>query len=488
MTGFYRIAAATPHLHLGDPAANAKELVRLAKSAAKDGVVAIVFPELCLTGYTCGDMFFRDELLDAASAAAETFAAKTANLPLVSIVGLPVAEGPAIYNAAAVVHGGKIAGVVRKRALPNYGEYYERRQFTPAPADEPLAIFDVGAFRFGVEICEDFWTPVPPSSLMAEGGVDVVFNLSASTDFLGKSQKRQSLVEQQSLRLGCAYAMACAGSGESSSDAVYGGCPVIAVEGRTVAAGKLFSGAPQIVTADVDVAAVRHRRRSTSSVYCSHPIPGVSRQLIALTAKLPEATPSAVSRSPFLDEYGEYSWWRKLLDIQATGLSRRMASAAIGRLVVGVSGGADSALAFLGASAALDRLGLERDKLLAVVMPGFGSTKTTQDRAVALAEAVGASVRVVDIRESCRRHLSDIGHVKGVHDIAYENAQARERTQVLMDIANMERALVVGTSATCCARFPPRRSRPNFSPAPPPTTRRHAWGRTNSTTSSSIIT
>jgi NAD+ synthase (glutamine-hydrolysing) len=445
MEGFYRIAAAAPHLHLGDPAANAKELVRLAKGAAKDGVAAIVFPELCLTGYTCGDMFFRDELLAAANAAAENFAAKTANLPLVSIVGLPVAEGPAIYNAAAVVHGGKIAGIVRKRALPNYGEYYERRQFTPAPADEPLSIFDVGGFRFGVEICEDLWTPVPPSSLMAEGGVDVVFNLSASTDFLGKSLRRQSLVEQQSLRLGCAYAMACAGSGESSSDAVYGGCPVIAVEGRTVAAGKLFSGAPQIVAADVDVAAARHRRRSTSSVYCSHPIPGVRRQLVTLAVQLPAATPSVVSRSPFLDEYGEDRWWRKLLDIQATGLSRRMASAAIGRLVVGVSGGADSALALLGASAALDRLGLERDNLLAVVMPGFGSTKTTQDRAVALAEAVGASVRVVDIRESCRKHLSDIGHVKGVHDIAYENAQARERTQVLMDIANMERALVVGT-------------------------------------------
>ena len=280
---------------------------------------------------------------------------------------------------------------------------------------------------------------------MAEGGVDVVFNLSASTDFLGKSQKRQSLVEQQSLRLGCAYAMACAGSGESSSDAVYGGCPVIAVEGRTVATGKLFNGAPQIITANVDVAAARHRRRSTSSVYCSHSVPGVHRQLVTLTAKLPTATPSAVSRSPFLDEYGEDRWWRKLLDIQSAGLARRMASAAIGRLVVGVSGGADSALALLGASAALDRLGLERDNLLAVVMPGFGSTKTTQDRAVALAGAVGASVRVVDIRESCRKHLSDIGHVKGVHDIAYENAQARERTQVLMDVANMERALVVGT-------------------------------------------
>ena len=206
MEGVYRIAAATPRLHLGDAAANAKELVRLAKAAARNGVSAIVFPELCLTGYTCGDMFFRDELLRAASAAVEVFAAKTASLPLVSVVGLPIADGPAIYNAAAVVHGGKMVGTVRKRTLPNYGEYYERRQFTPAPAGEPLAVFDVGSFRFGVEICEDLWTPVPPSSLMAECGVDVVFNLSASTEFLGKSQKRRSLVEQQSLRLGCAYA------------------------------------------------------------------------------------------------------------------------------------------------------------------------------------------------------------------------------------------------------------------------------------------
>ena len=235
MEGFYRIAAATPRLLLGNPSANADELARLAEEAAKDGVSAIVFPELCLTGYTCGDLFFRDDLLRAASEAAAAFAAKTANLPLVSIVGLPVAEGAAIYNAAAVIHGGEIAGIVRKRALPNYGEYYERRQFTPAPADDPIRIFDAGAFRFGVEICEDLWTPTPPSSLMAEGGVDIVFNLSASTDFLGKSQRRSSLVEQQSLRLGCVYDMACAGTGESSSDAVYGGESLVAADGVIVA-------------------------------------------------------------------------------------------------------------------------------------------------------------------------------------------------------------------------------------------------------------
>ena len=445
MDGFYRIAAATPRLFLGNPRANAEELARLAEAAAKDGVSAIVFPELCLTGYTCGDLFFRDDLLHAASEAAAAFAAKTSGLPLVSIVGLPVAEGAAIYNAAAVIHGGEIAGIVRKRALPNYGEYYERRQFTPAPADDPVRIFDAGAFRFGVEICEDLWTPTPPSSLMAQGGVDIVFNLSASTDFLGKSRRRSALVEQQSLRLGCVYAMACAGTGESSSDAVYGGESLVAAEGKTVAKGKLFGDAPQIVAATVDLASLRHRRRSTSSVYCPHFAIGAQRQLTSITADLPTASPSAISRSPFLDEYGEGRWWRKLLDIQAAGLARRMSCASIGRLVIGVSGGADSALALLGAATALDKFGAGRENLIAVVMPGFGSTNDSQNRAVALAKAVGASARVVDIRESCLRHLADIGHPPDVHDIGYENAQARERTQILMDIANMERALVVGT-------------------------------------------
>ena len=445
MNGFYKIAAATPRLSLGSPAANAVELARLANEAAHDGVAAVVFPELSLTGYTCGDMFFRDDLLRAASDALEEFAAKTADLPIVSIVGLPVAEGPAIYNSAAVVYGGRTVGVVRKRALPNYGEYYERRQFTPAPSDEPLAVFDVGGFRFGVEICEDLWTPVPPSSLMAECGVDVVFNLSASTDFLGKSQRRKSLVEQQSLRLGCAYAMACAGTGESSSDAVFGGGSLVAAEGMTLSEAKLFRGESQIVVATVDVAAMRHRRRSSSSVYCAHPIPGAQRNVVSVPSRLPEASPDVVSRSPFLDEYGEDGWHRKILEIQAAGLARRMASAGAGRLVVGVSGGADSALALLGAAAALDRIGVPRENLSAVVMPGFGSTDATQTRAADLARAVGATVRIVDIRESCRRHLTDIGHATDTPDIAFENAQARERTQVLMDIANMERALVVGT-------------------------------------------
>ncbi len=445
MKGMYRIAAATPRLRLGNAEANALECARMAEEASHDGVAAIVFPELCLTGYTCGDLFFRGDLLASASTALKVFAEKTSHLPIVSVVGLPLAEGAAIYNAAAVVCGGVVAGIVRKRALPNYGEYYERRQFTPARQDEPISVFDAGPFRFCVEICEDLWTPTPPSSMAARQGVDVVFNLSASTDFLGKSQRRNELVRGQSAHLGCAYAMAASGTGESSCDAVYGGGSVISVDGRVVAEGEMFSDAPQTVAATVDVEALRYRRRSMSSVGNAFVASTIRIQEISLQANPPEATPEAVSDSPFLVEYGETDWHEKLLGIQGTALARRMASAHVKRLVIGVSGGADSALALFGAAAAVDRMGLPRTEVIAVVMPGLGSTNRTQERAAALAEAVGATVRVVDISESCRMHLAGIGHDEQKRDIAFENAQARERMQVLMDIANMENALVVGT-------------------------------------------
>ncbi|MCR5413302.1 MAG: NAD(+) synthase [Kiritimatiellae bacterium] len=445
MQGVFKIAAATPRLRLGDAEANALECARMAEAASRDGGAAVVFPELCLTGYTCGDLFFRGDLLASASAALECFAEKTSNLPIVSIVGLPVAEGAAIYNAAAVVYGGAVAGIVRKRALPNYGEYYERRQFTPAPQDEPISVFDAGPFRFCVEICEDLWTPTPPSSIAASQGVDVAFNLSASTDYLGKSHRRNELVCGQSARLGCAYAMASSGTGESSCDAVFGGSPVISVDGRMVAAGELFRDAPQIVVAAVDVEALRYRRRSMSSIGNAFAASSIRVQEIRLRANLPEATPDAVPDSPFLIEYAEPAWHEKLLGIQGAALARRMTSAHVKRLVIGVSGGADSALALLGAAAAVDRMDLPRTDIIAVVMPGLGSTSRTQERAAALAEAMGTTVRVVDISDSCRMHLAGIGHDKDKRDIAYENAQARERMQVLMDIANMENALVVGT-------------------------------------------
>ena len=441
MKGLYKIAAATPRLHLGDAAANADEMTRLARKAAESGVSAIVFPELCVTGYTCGDLFFRDDSLSAAESALAAFVRETADLPVVSIVGFPQRDGNCIFNAAAVVHGGKIVGVVRKRHLPTYREYYEARQFMPAPDAEPPKVFDAGGLRFCVELCEDLWAAVPPSSMAAASGVDVVFNLSASTDYLGKSARRREMVRQQSQRLGCAYAMACAGMGESSSDAVFGGDSMIAVGGRIAADSGLFAGEPSVVETVVDVGALRFRRRSSTSLAATDS----ATEVVAIDAKLPEADPDSVSRTPFVDEFGEPDWHRGILAIQAAALARRMESSHSQKLVVGVSGGADSALALLGAAAALDRLKLPRANLLAVVMPGFGSTGHTQNTAAELGRAVGATCRVVDICESCRRHLADIGHDEETHDIAYENVQARMRTMVLMDVANMERALVVGT-------------------------------------------
>ena len=444
MKACYKVAVASPDLHLGDPAANVSEHLSVAKDAAAQGVAVLVFPELSLTGYTCGDLFFRPGLVDGALQALHRYAARTSRLGLVSVVGLPLREGASLYNAAAVVYGGDVVGYVRKRVLANYAEYYEKRQFEPAPADEPLTVFEVAGLRLGVEICEDLWAPIPPSARMAAAGLDLVLNLSASTDFLGKSAERKSMAVQQSARLRCAYALACAGCGESTADAVYGGGSLIAADGLVLAEAPLFAKGTHVETAVVDVEALRYRRVSDSSVRGRFSS-GV--ETVQVAGSLPEADPEKVDPAPFLSRYGEPGWVGKLLTIQAVGLARRMRAARARKLVIGVSGGADSALALLGARKAVERLG-EADvgvSLLAVVMPGFASSDATQSRAAALARAVGADVRVVDIRAACRQHLKDIGHAEDVHDLAFENVQARVRTLVLMDIANMEGALVVGT-------------------------------------------
>lgn len=434
MEEFYRIAVATPALHLGDPDANAGELLRMAEAAAEKGVAVIAFPELSLTGYTCGDLFFRSDLIREAAMALTDFAHRTKDLALVSIVGFPERWGDGLYNSAAVVVGGEVVGIVRKKTLANYSEYYEKRQFDPAPDGELPTVFEVNGLRFGVEICEDMWSPIPPSSRMS--GVDVVFNLSASTDFLGKATVRNGMVLQQSARLGCAYALAAAGIGESTSDAVYGGGSIIVDDGHVAAEAPLFM-ASALLTADIDVEAIRYRRRSGSSVRRGNDVRNVT-----IASQVPGCKPSHVDPSPFMTAYGETGWVEKMLTIQAVALARRMAAASARKLVIGVSGGADSALALVAAKRAAARCD---GAVIAVVMPGLASSEKTQRRAVAIAKALGVEVRVIDICEACRRHLRDIGHDETVHDIVFENVQARERTQVLMDLANQEGALVVGT-------------------------------------------
>ena len=558
MKGFGRIAVATPDLHLGDPASNAAEHLKAARAAAAQGVDVLAFPELSLTGYTCGDLFFRDDFLDAARQALRELAAQTADLPLALVVGVPLKIGSGIFNAAVVLSGGQVRGSVPKTYLPTYGEYYEHRQFTSAAALPPVGTVGTGSnppvgtvgtdpnplgtgpipcatnlvfsfknIKFSVEICEDLWVPIPPSSRLAHVGLDCVFNLSASTEFLGKAAHRELRVLSQSAALRCAYAMASAGVGESSSDAVFGGQSLIAADGKMLKKGRLFGRESEIVSATVDFAALAYRRRSESSLNETGgaDLGSVPARLIAcdcgdsewkeglmwrredgerpeLTQRCGEAEwnlkvgtgpeknsgkcakdeflSDFIDPHPFLTAFGESGWVEKTLAIQSVALARRMEAAHAKKLVIGVSGGADSALALLAASRAVaracadeapdstpaaiaracDNEGLAAPTpaqavarahsdagtaVIAVVMPGFASSDATQARAVALAESVGADVRVVDIRAACRRHLADIGHDEATHDLAFENVQARERTQVLMDIANMEGALVVGT-------------------------------------------
>ena len=520
MKGLGRIAVATPDLHLGDPASNAVEHLKVARTAAAQGVSVLAFPELSLTGYTCGDLFFRDDFLDTARQALRELAAQTANLPLALIVGVPQKVGSGIFNTAVVLSGGCIRGSVPKTYLPTYGEYYEHRQFTSSTALPPMGtdpdllgtgpvpcatnlVFSFKNIKFSVEICEDLWVPIPPSTRLASAGLDCVFNLSASTEFLGKAAHRELRVQSQSAALRCVYALASAGVGESSSDAVFGGQSLIAADGQLLKKGRLFEKGSEIVAATVDFAALAYRRRSETSlnetggtglgavpmrlIRCdgledaadltrrhggtenegvavgaiamgTDPVEivgtgpmelGTGPQNESENRKGSEFFGCFVDPHPFLTEFGEAGWVEKMLMIQSVALARRLAAAHAKKLVIGVSGGADSALALLAAARAVARVnggavptGAE---LIAVVMPGFASSDATQRRAVALARAVGATVRVVDICAACRQHLKDIGHDERTHDLAFENVQARERTQVLMDIANMEGALVVGT-------------------------------------------
>ena len=452
MDGAFKIAVVSPRVTLANPQANVAEMVACARAAAQDGVAALAFPELSLTGYSCGDLFFRADLQLAARAALDVYVRETADLPLVSVLGLPYRLDASLYNVAAVVSKGKIWGLVPKSVLPTYGEYYERRQFTPAPAVRTTTpegvpfgtdlVFEVSGFRFSVELCEDLWMPCPPSSRLAGAGLDLVFNLSASTDFLGKSARRRERVVHQSVALGCAYAMASAGPSESTTDAVFGGHGLVAAGGTLLAESPLFEHDTGCVAAVVDFAALRYRRLSTTSM-CETPRADFLR--IAMDVALSTSTSKRVSQTPFLDEYGEPGWESKVLDIQAAALRRRLDLTRIQKLVIGVSGGADSALALLGAHRTLVQRGQSPKDLVAVVMPGFGSTSETQRNAAALAEGLGCTVQVIDIQSACRQHLADIGHDGVTADITFENVQARERTQVLMDLANRLGALVVGT-------------------------------------------
>jgi len=467
--GFLRVAAASPPVRVADPAANAEATLDFVARAHAEGVQVLVLPELGLTGYTCGDLFFGlSTLVRGAERALERVRRETERLPTVVALGLPVALRGRLFNAAAVVQGGRLLGVVPKTYLPGYEEYYEERWFSSAreaPEKEVRLAGEVVPFgtdllfelegepgvSLAVEICEDLWAPIPPSSRHAVAGATVILNPSASNDLVAKAEYRRELVRQQSGRTLSAYAFAGAGVHESTTDLVFGGHLMIAENGVLLAEGERFRRQGEILIADVDTERLRvQRARQTSFADAVHE--GVAAHRVVALAPIPAPRPHRLRRTvdphPFVpsDPATLDERCREVFSIQTAGLARRLEHVGVRRVVLGLSGGLDSTLALLVCVRTFDLLGKDRRGILAVTMPALGTSQLTRDLAHRLAEAAGTELREIDLRAACEGHIRDIGlPPEDRGSVTFQNLQARERTQVLMDLANKEAGIVVGT-------------------------------------------
>ena len=466
--GFVKVAAGTPKIRVADCAYNTGEILKLMGQAAKQGVKVLALPELCLTGYTCADLFLQDTLLQGAEAALARILDETEDLDLVTALGLPVRSpwDNKLYNCAAVIHGGEILALVPKIYLPNYGEFYEGRWFASGrdldvsvelcgqsvwmSPNGVLACETMPNLVVGVELCEDLWAVQPPSGTLARNGATLILNLSASDEVAGKAAYRRDLVVGQSGRLVCGYVYADAGAGESSTDLVFSGHNMIAENGALLAE-KRFDTGLTISEIDVDKLVYERRRMNTFTAPAAMPTEragdlGVSRVFFSLEVTETALT-RAVSRSPFVPQ-GERDRAERcdeILRIAALGLKQRLEHTRAPRAVVGLSGGLDSTLAILITAMAFDLLGRDRRDILAVTMPCFGTTERTRSNAEILAQELGADFREVDIGGAVERHFADIGQSMEDHSVTFENGQARERTQVLMDLANQTGGVVIGT-------------------------------------------
>ncbi len=458
--GFVRVAAATPTLRVADCDYNKDQMIACIEEAYARQVKVIVFPELSITGYTCSDLFLQDSLLDGALSALSALLNCSENKDIVIMAGLPLMHHQKLYNVAAVLQKGRILGIVPKRHIPNYSEFYEARYFTPGPElAENIHILsqdtwigskllfhcsNMDKLVLAAEICEDLWVPCPPSISHACAGATVIGNLSASDEVTGKDMYRRELVGGQSARLVCGYIYTDAGEGESTTDLVFGGHNVIAENGQILKESVRFKN--QIIYGDMDLERlVNERRRMTTfqpdKEACDYM--EVCFEIDVAPLKLERF----IDPAPFVPGNTDQRKKRceEILNIQALGLKRRLSHTHSDCAVVGISGGLDSTLALLVMVRAFDMLGIDRSKVIAVTMPCFGTTDRTYNNACQLVKTLGATLLEVDIKEAVRGHFKDIGHDEAVHDVTYENAQARERTQVLMDIANKYNGLVVGT-------------------------------------------
>ena len=451
--GFVKVAAATPLVKLADCHANAEAIDKMTAEALERGVSIVVFPELSLTGYTCGDLFLQSRIIEAGDEALESLLATPR--PIVSIIGMPIYYKNNLYNCAVVIANGKICGIVPKSYIPNYSEFYESRWFTEGRDIRNAEIticgqrvrfgtdllFEVHGTRFGVEICEDLWVPAPPSSDMALAGATLIFNQSATPEILGKHTYLRSLIKQQSARALCGYVYASAGVGESSTDLVFTGNGIIAENGKIIASRERFVRDARLTVADIDVEYIfNERRRHTSFINLDNRF-----DVIKIDIAQPESElEREINPTPFIPE-DLNEGCKEAFTIQCSGLAQRLAHIGCKSVVLGISGGLDSTLALLVTAATFDMLGLDRKGIIGVTMPGFGTTDRTYQNALTLMKELGITSREISIRKACEQHFADIGLDPNERGAAYENSQARERTQILMDLANKEGGIVIGT-------------------------------------------
>lgn len=468
MRGLVRVGAAVPSLALGNVKENMKRHLAMMREAKEKHVSIVTFPELSLTGYTCGDLFFQRRLLDDVT---DALLALKDEMPegILAVVGAPLEIEGALYNCAVVLHKGEIISAVPKTFLPNNGEFYEKRWFQSGDARRDAsvaipklktdvcrqAIFEMeDGVRFGIELCEDLWAPLPPSTMLSVEGAEIILNLSASNELLSKREYRQQLISQQSARCQCGYVYVSAGMGESSSDLVFSGHSVIASCGTVIRESEGYLADNYLMTADIDIDRIRaDRMKQSSFADCAAQVRAMWKQAPNIlrtmeNALLPDdVTPDyRVSKHPFIpsDKASRQLRCAQILAMQATALARRL-SVTGGKVVVGISGGLDSTLALLAACKAVDMLHLPRTNILGITMPCFGTTDRTYHNALDLMTSLGVSQREIPIHNAVRQHFADIGHDESDHSVTYENCQARERTQVLMDVANKIGAIVLGT-------------------------------------------
>lgn len=468
MRGLVRVGAAVPSLALGNVKENMKRHLAMMREAKEKHVSIVSFPELSLTGYTCGDLFFQRRLLDDVT---DALLALKDEMPegILAVVGAPLEIEGALYNCAVVLHKGEIISAVPKTFLPNNGEFYEKRWFQSGDARRDAsvaipklktdvcrqAIFETeDGVRFGIELCEDLWAPLPPSTMLSVEGAEIILNLSASNELLSKREYRQQLISQQSARCQCGYVYVSAGMGESSSDLVFSGHSVIASCGTVIRESEGYLADNYLMTADIDIDRIRaDRMKQSSFADCAAQVRAMWKQEPNIlrtmeNALLPDdAVPDyRVSKHPFIpsDKASRQLRCAQILAMQATALARRL-SVTGGKVVVGISGGLDSTLALLAACKAVDMLHLPRTNILGITMPCFGTTDRTYHNALDLMTSLGVSQREIPIHNAVRQHFADIGHDESDHSVTYENCQARERTQVLMDVANKIGAIVLGT-------------------------------------------